>query len=255
MRIITSLLILAALLAPTFSATAPDVNEILRKVVANSENPDLVHRKNRIAYQRTSRIEYLNNDGTRKRDVVRVFKITPENGKTVTRLISVNGRPPTNKAGKRKSAARETGEKGRTLTLTDDLVSRFDFTFIREDQFASRPAWVLSFVPKANVASDSLLDRLINAVSGTLWIDQEDYQLAKADLRLGKRVSFFGGMAGAIEKMNLTLIQKRIESSVWLGEALQIDFVGRKLFSEIRFKCFENCSNFAVLPGEQARSE
>jgi hypothetical protein len=126
---------------------------------------------------------------------------------------------------------------------------------VREEKFASRPAWVLSFVPKANAESDSFLDRLINAMSGTFWIDQEDYQLAKADIRLSKRVSFFGGIAGAIDKMELTLIQKRIDTSVWLGEAIHIDFVGRKLLSNIRFKCFENCGDFRVVPDRHASAQ
>ena len=256
MRTISCLLLLATLLAPSLQATsAPDVDEILRRLIEHSEDPQVVARRNSVAYQRTSRVEYLNDDGTKKRDTIRVFKIAPENGKPVTRLVSVNGRPAADKLDKKKSAARETGEKGRTLSLTEDIISRFDFTFLREEHFASRPAWVLSFVPKKNAPSDSFMDRLINAMSGTFWIDQEDYQLAKADIRLSKRVSFFGGIAGAIEKMDLTLIQKRIDASVWLGEAIHIDFAGRKLLSDIRFKCFENCSDFRVVPEQHASTK
>ena len=253
MRTLFYTLLVAALLVPSLKATsAPDVDEILKRLIERSEDPQVVARRNSVAYQRTSRVEYLNEDGTKKRDTVRVFKITPQDGKPVTRLVSVNGRPAADKLDKKKSAARETGEKGRTLTLSEDIISRFDFTFVREEQFASRPAWVLSFVPKANAGTDSFMDRLINAMSGTFWIDQEDYQLAKANIRLSKRVSFFGGIAGAIEKMDLTLIQKRIDPSVWLGEAIHIDFAGRKLLSDIRFKCFENCSDFRMVPVQHA---
>jgi hypothetical protein len=92
-------------------------------------------------------------------------------------------------------------------------------------------------------------------MSGTFWIDKEDNQLAKADIRLSKRVSFFGGIAGAIDKLDLTLIQRRIEPSVWLGEAIHIDFSGRKLFSTIRFRCFENCGDFKVVPEQHASAK
>jgi len=249
------LILLLALLAPAARATAPDVQDILRKLVERSEAADAVQRRNQIAYQRTSRVEYLNDDGSKKRDVIRVYKIAPEDGKPVTRLVSVNGRPAADKEDKKRSAAREAGEKSRTLTLTEDILSRFEFTFVREEQFASRPAYVLSFVPKADAKDDSFLDRLVNAMAGTFWIDKEDYQLAKADIHLSKRVSFFGGVAGAIDKLNLTLIQRRIEESVWLGEAIHIDFAGRKLFSNIKFRCFENCANFQRMPEQHASAK
>jgi len=255
MKRLFSLLIFLVLLAPSTKGVTPDVQEILRKLVERSEDADVIQRRNQIGYQRTSRVEYLNEDGSKKRDVVRVYKIGPENGKSVTRLLSVNGRPAADKEDKKRSAARETGEKSRSLILTEDILSRFEFTFVREEQFVNRAVYVLSFVPKVDPKDDSFLDRLINAMSGTFWVDKEDYQLAKADIQLSKRVSFFGGMAGAIDKFNLTLIQRRIEESVWLGEAVHIDFAGRKLFSPIKFRCFENCSGFERAPGQHARAE
>ena len=93
MRFLLWLFLLLTLAAPAVQADAPDVDAILRKLVENSEDPQVVSRRNSIAYQRTSRVEYLNEDGTKKRDTIRVFKISPENGRSVTRLISVNGRP------------------------------------------------------------------------------------------------------------------------------------------------------------------
>ena len=244
-------LVLIALLSRV-EAASPDVQEILRKMVARSEDPACVSRRNSIAYQRTSRVEYLNDDGTPKRDTVRVYHITPQDGKPVTRLVSVNGKPTAEKEEKKHSAARETGEKSRNLTLSEDILSRFDFSYVREENFAGRPAWVLAFVPKADAPVDGFIDRLINAMSGAMWIDQEDYQLAKTDLHLSKRVAFFGGIAGAIDKLDLTLVQRRIESSVWLGEAIHIDFAGRKLFSPLRFRCFENCADFRHVPEQHA---
>lgn len=242
------LIVAFAFCAVLARAGTPNVEDILRHLVERSESPQTVERRNSVAYERTSRVEYLNEDGTTKRDTIRVFKIAPENGRPVTRLVSVNGRPPADKEDRNKSAARETGEKSRSLALNDELLSRFQFSFVREEEFASRPTWVLSFVPKPGAPSESFLDRLMNAMAGTFWIDQQDYQLARADVHLSKRVSFFGGIAGAIDKLDLTLIQRRVEETVWLGEAIHIDFAGRKLLSNIRFRCFENCAGFRVVP-------
>jgi hypothetical protein len=247
--------LLAGLVASAHAAAAPDVQEILRKFTANGEDAELSARRDTIAYQRTSRVEYLNDDGTVKKKQTRIYKVFPEDGRSVTRLVTVNGRAPKEKSDKQRSAARETGEKGRMLTISDDLLSRFDFTFVREEQILGRTNWVLAFAPKSDAPEDEIFDKFINAMTGKLWIDQEEYQLAKAEVRLSKRVAFFGGLAGALDKMDLTLIQRRIEPSVWLGEAVHIDCSGRKLFSTMRFRAFENCSGFEKASGDQARAD
>jgi hypothetical protein len=249
-------LAIAVLLATVPAAqAAPDVDAILRKFIENGEDTELSRRRNAIAYQRTSRVEYLNDDGTVQRDQIRIYKIFPKDGESVTRLITVNGRPAKERPEKKRSAARETGEKSRKLEVNADLLSRFDFTFVREEVFVHRPMWILAFTPKADAKNDEIFDKFINAMTGKLWIDQEEYQLAKAEVRLGKRVSFFGGLAGALDKLDLTLIQRRIEPGVWLGEAVHIDCAGRKLFSSMRFRCFENCSGFEKAATEHAKAD
>ncbi|HEX7863074.1 MAG TPA: hypothetical protein VF773_22285 [Verrucomicrobiae bacterium] len=240
--------------APSRGAT-PNVEQIIQKLIERSESSDVVNRRNNVSFQRVSRVEYLNEDGTKRRETVRIFKIVPEEGKPVTRLVSVNGRAPKDPSDKNRSAARQTGEQSRALALNEDLLSRFDFSFVREDKFLSRPVWVLAFVPKKGAPEESMIDKFINATTGTFWIDQQDYQLARADVRLGKKVAFFGGIAGAIDKLDLTLIQKRLEESVWIGEAVHIDFAGRKLLKNIRFRAFENCSDFQFGEPQHARAK
>jgi hypothetical protein len=253
--IFCAVLLAAAPLAAQGASVAPDVQEILRRFIANGEDAKLSERRAAIAYQRTSRVEYLNDDGTVKRNQTRIYKIFPQDGRSVTRLLTVNGRPAKEKSEKQRSAARETGEKSRTLSVSGDLLARFDFTFVREERFAGRPTWVLAFSPKADAPEDEFFDKFINAMAGKLWIDQEEYQMAKAEVHLSKRVSFFGGLAGALDKLDLTLIQRRIEPAVWLGEAIQIDCSGRKLFSTMRFRCFENCSGFEKVSSDHAQAD
>jgi hypothetical protein len=253
-RLPVQIVVLGALLVAPLQA-APDVQEILRKFIEHADNDQLAERRNAISYQRTSRVEYLKDDGSVKKNVLRVYKVFPENGQSVTKLVSVNGRPAKEKEEKQRSAARETGEKSRGLDISDDLLSRFEFSFLREEKFVGRPAWVLAFKPKAGAPNDEFFDKFINAMAGSLWIDQEDYQLAKADVHLSKRIAFFGGLAGAIDKLDLTLIQRRLEPALWLGEAIQIDFTGRKLFTSMRFRAFENCSDFKATSAEQAKAD
>jgi hypothetical protein len=236
------------------TSAAPNVDDILREVIKHSDDSEAEQTRSIFAYDRTSRVEYLDDQGEPKRQVVRIYRVGPVNGKSVTKLLSVNGHPAAERDEKNRSAARETGDKSRSLDLSADILSRFDFVLKGTNLFMDRPVWVLDFSPKKDAVNNSFMDRLINAMSGTMWIDQQDFQMAKAFIHLSRKVSFFGGLAGAIDRLDLQLVQKRVAPEVWLAEALTLDLTGRKLFSPIRFRCFENCSGFHQEARAQASS-
>lgn len=239
-------LLLAILLGGSVAlrAAQPDVAAIVRKLAECSADSRIVAAREAIAYARESRVDYLNEADEVKKRVVRKYLVAPEGGKPVTRLISVNGKPAGEHDDEHRSKARETGEKSRSLTLSEDLLNRYEFRYGGEEMLGGRKAWMLRFSPKPGVETDGFFERLLGAMSGILWVDAEEGQLAKAEVYLGRKVSFFGGIAGAIERMDLTFVQKRIEPHVWLGESAFIDFSGRKLFSAMRFRCYETYSGF-----------
>lgn len=238
--------LLAALVwcASSLVGAPPDVSAILEKLAANADNPAVVEARDGIRYERVSRIDYLSDENTLKKQVIRRYTVSEEEGRPVSKLISVNGKPPSGDEEEHRSSARRTGDKSRSLSLSADLLSRYEFSLAGQETLNGRPAWMLRFRPKSGADADGFFDRLVNAMSGIIWVDIEDGQLAKAEIFLSKKVSFFGGLAGAIERMDLTLVQRRIEPNVWLGESTFIDFSGRKLFSSIRFRCYETCSDF-----------
>lgn len=234
-------LVLAGLLVSRVGA-APTAEEIIQKVKARSAEAERA--KGQFAYQRVSRVDYLDEKGEVKKNAVRVYEVAPVDGQPVSKLVQVNGRPATAREETNRSSARETGDKSRNLALGEDLLSRYSYQLLGEEKVSGRATWILEFKPKENVKEEGFLDKLVNAMQGTIWVDQQDYEMAKVNVHLGKKVSFFGGIAGAIEKMDLQLIQTRVDSAAWLTEALTLDFTGRKLFSPIRMRCFENCSGF-----------
>jgi hypothetical protein len=223
----------------TRAFAAPTAAEIIAKVKERSAIA--AREKNSFAYQRVSRTDYLDENDQVKRNSVRVYEIAPVNGEPVSKLVQVNGRPP--KKEPPRSAAREAGDKSRNLALGEDLLSRFQYELRGEEMMCGRKAWVLAFKPKPGTPEDGFLDKLVNAMQGTMWVDQEEHELSKVDVHLSRRLSFFG-LLGGIEKLDLQMVQRRLNSQAWLTEALTLDFIGRKLFTPIRFRCIENCSDF-----------
>jgi len=187
---------------------APDANEIVRQMIERSADARTIEERESFGYQRVSRIDYLNDTGAVRKSAVHVYEINQVNGKPSSKLVQINGHPPVVNDEKKRSAARETGDKSRNLVLTEDILKRYQYTFRGEDRLEQRPVWILSFVPKANLEEEGFFDRLINGMTGTVWVDQEDFQLARASIHLGKKVSFFGGIAGAIEVIHLAAMPR-----------------------------------------------
>jgi hypothetical protein len=250
------LLVCSALFQAATFAQPLSVEAVLDKLVATSDASESLEWQKTFAFQRASKVDYMNPDGAVRNSVTRIYSVKPVNGAQVSTLITIDGRPATKKDDDSRSNARQTGEKGRTLQLTRDLISRYKFTLGPSERFNSRPVFVLYFSPKPDAPADGFFDKLINSMFGALYVDQEDFHLVKADAHLSQKVSFFGGIAGAIDRLDLTIVQRRIEPGIWLPELTIIDFDGRKLFSRIKFHCAERCSRFQkVAEGKAALIE
>ena len=247
------ILCLCVLSRTTFSATLT-ADQVVEKLIAASEDEGLIAKRNSFSYRRASQVDYLDAEGKSRHKVERIYQIKPANREVVTKLLMVNGKPASEKADSKRTAARQTGEKSRTLRFNKELMDRFQYILADSTMIDGRSLHVLRFSPKPDAESGGFFDQLINAMHGTLWIDQEDFQLMKADVHLGQKVSFFGGLAGAIEKLDLTLLQKRLEAGVWLPQLTLIDFSGRKLLSDMKFRCLENCFEFEKTSIAQANT-
>jgi len=239
---------------PNRGFSSPTAEELVEKFVAACEDPSINAKRNEFAYRRASQVNYLDAQGKSKNKVERIYQIKPVDGEPVTKLLMINGKPAVEKEETQRSAARQTGEKSRTLHFTKELMGRYQFRLGEDTRMDGRVLYVLHFSPRPGAESNGFFDKLINAMHGTLWIDQEDSQLMKADIHLGQKISFFGGIAGAIEKLDLSLVQKRLEPGVWLPQFTFIDFDGRKLLSDLRFQCIENCAEFHKVTVAQSNS-
>ena len=92
-----------------------------------------------------------------------------------------------------------------------------------------------------------LADRLLNRISGTLWIDAEEFELARADLVLRSEVNLFGGIAGSLRKLAYSMVRTRVAEGVWIGTLTSGDFEGRKLLDSMRIKTRSRAENFRPL--------
>src|SRR6185437_7131422 len=109
--------------------------------------------------------------------------------------------------------------------LTPELAQRFDFKLIGQTNLHGRKTYQIAFQPKSPALPEHrLVDRLLNQISGTLWIDAQEFEVARADISLRSEVNILGGIAGSLKKLNYTLERTRIADGVWFSTLSSGDF-------------------------------
>jgi len=92
-----------------------------------------------------------------------------------------------------------------------------------------------------------VLDRFFNRLSGTVWIDVQEFEIARAEVRLGSEVNLLWGAVGSLKKLAYTLTRTRVADGSWFNTFSSGDFQGRKLTDSLRIKTSSHSSNFRRL--------
>ena len=222
-------------------------DEVVQKAVSRGQLdqqgtvPDFIYRK-------TTLTEELDRSGKVKERREKLYEISYREGLSHSTLLQVNGHVPSDSDLKQQSdnesSVRQiTGEtkrvKGdnRENFLTAELAARFDFTLVAMTNVNGRAAYQVSFQPKSpNLPVRRMMDRLLNQLSGTLWIDADEFEVARAEVSLQSEVNLLGGLIGTIKKLAYTLERTRVADGVWFSTLSNGDFQGRKLLDPTHIK-------------------
>lgn len=208
-------------------------------------------------YTKVNVTEELDGKGKLRQRKQRVFQVSFRGGSTEVRLLEVDGHPPAEadlkfQAETQSHAHRLMGGPGadgdnHENLLTPEVTARFNFTLVADAEVNGRPSYEIAFQPKSpELPVRHLVDRLLNRVSGTLWIDQQEYEVARADLKLDSEVDLLGGVIGCLHKLAYTITRTRVADGVWLHSFSSGDFEGRKLLDSMRIKTQSESMNFKV---------
>jgi len=210
-------------------------------------------------YTKVTLTEELDACGNVKDRKERLYEVSFKDGANHVRLLEVNGRAPSeaeakkqaeNEANSRQLFGSPKGRPGETRDnlLPPEIVARFDFNLIGEEIVNGRKAYEISFDPKSpEPPVHRIMDKLLNRISGTLWIDAEEFEVARADIHLRSEVNFLGGMIGSLKKLVYTMNRTLVADGVWFNSGSTGDFEGRKLLDSTRYKTKSQTSNFHML--------
>jgi|ERR1051326_264063 hypothetical protein len=236
---------------------SPSADEVIQKAVTRAQRTE--PGKGAYTYTKLTVTEELDSAGKVKERKEKVYQVNFRNGATYAQLLKVNGHAPAeadlkkqaeNEANARQMTGNSKSNKGdsRENFLTPEIVAHFDFKLIGQTNINGRTTYQVAFQPK-NPAPPSyhMVDKLLDRISGMIWIDAEEFEIAHAEIQLGSEVSLLGGVVGSLKKLAYSMTRTRIADGLWFNTSSFGDFEGRKLIDAMRIKTHSQAINFRPL--------
>ncbi len=213
------------------------------------------------AYDKRTVMEKLDGDAKVEERTEKLYRVQIIRGVPFSRLIKQEGRELTEaeiqKENQREAAfqKRLSGRDPkkavaqREALVTKDLVERYQYQSLRRELIHGRQTVVVSFAAKPGKSDDSIQDRVLNRLSGTVWVDEATADVARLEVRLTKGFSMgLFGVLGSIKDCRMDLASRPMTDGTWLPEKTKVSMSARMLLSNVRFQMEETSSNYALEP-------
>ncbi len=244
----------ALLAAPVQSAAQLSTEQIVQRALARAQSVQELKRHTNYSYQKTTVVEELDGKGRVKASKEKLLQV--ESGVSTLKELKKNGKTvplPTKREAEAEAAADRQHVTKSPRTRRDDnwseylnkeLTARYTFKLVAREDVAGRPAYLLTFQPKSDkLPVKQITDRLLNRLAGTLWVDTDDFEVAKAEIDLLDEVTMWGGVLGAMKKFTFDIERTRVDD-VWFNRTSNFEMEGRKLLDGTRIRVKSEASNF-----------
>jgi hypothetical protein len=236
----------------------PDATDLARRMVERAQAVARGERGPQYTYEKRSLLEELSANGQTNKSTEKIYQVTLVGGFPFNRLVRIQGRELTNDELKKEQQREDrfqqkvtSGEArkkalGKEGWVTTELLDRYQFTVQERVLLQNRPTLVVSFKPKdGKLPSKTFQDKILNRVSGTVWVDEADADAAKLTVNLGESVSLgILGVLGSLERFEMSLERQRLPDGVWVNTRQNLLLYCRKLLSTSRYRNTEESSGF-----------
>lgn len=216
------------------------------------------------AFTQLSITEQVDDKGAVKERQEFLYHVYPVEGLPYAELIQKNGKPPAQqdlkKERERQKKLRERlAQRGRQkdeedVSLDEEVVSKYRFEILRREAVNGRLTFVLSFEPRSeDLPVRRKVDRFLNKLVGTLWVDEHDYDIPKLEFRLKENVTVGWGILASFRKFDVSFEQTRTSDGVWFPSGIDALIDGRVLFKSFHLRQQEQMSDFRTVTTEAGR--
>ena len=244
----------------------PTADEIIQKLISRAHANEEQHADARYTYTQRSVTDTLDGKGAVKKHEVREYVAVPISGQLYLRQVSKDGKPLAGRDTKeeqererkfREKMRRPKGEQkdDGEVEFNDDLFNKYRFRLDGRETLNGRSSFVLSFEPRsADLPIRRRIDRLLNELKGRLWVDEQDYDLARMEAHLMTEVNAWGGLLATIRTFSLHYEQARMADGTWLPRVAQGTIEGRIVFKWLNVRFDQQSGNYQKLSEVKAGS-
>jgi hypothetical protein len=244
--------VLAATALPAADNSPEGLRRLMRETLGNLRKSD-DQIKNYTFTLNSSNKEYDGHGGAKTREVT--LRREYVDGVAVSRVLVRDGQPipeperqKNEEAAQRRVAelkamtAEERGrqdEQARKRRAEQDLwVSEFpdalDYKLAGEEKISGRTALVLDCSPHPGYHAHNLRARLFEKLAGKVWVDPEESEIMKADVRVSGDVSIVWGLVGRINQGTSFFLERtRVAPRVWLTSRQSANYSVHLLFKNL----------------------
>ena len=236
----------------------PTASSVLERVLHRAEQTSRSDEASKYTYDKRSVVEELDSNGKPTKTTEKIYHVELIDGIPFPRLIRIQDRDLTQEElqrqdkkeqdFRRKIAARDPKLPANRDddSLNEKLINRYEFNVERRDFLNSRPVLVLSFRPKkTHPAEKSIEDRVLNRLSGLVWIDEAEAEVAQVQVALTDDLSLgWFGMIGSLKQCDVTIERQRLPEDVWVNKTFTVSLGGRKVFTPMRYRTSDHCYGF-----------
>jgi hypothetical protein len=216
----------AALVLLLAADALPEGNAYVRGLV------DGVRRReeavNRYTYDVTEVKEQLDDEGRRQGVETTRYEVFHVKGRPIRKKVARDGKPLPGDEQVREerrvqeevdSARKGGGDADRDVKLSE-VLERYDFKAVGREELDERPTLVFEF--EARPGERKLEgDRFLRVLAGRIWVDEDEKELVRAELRTTKGVGFAWGLGPSLEALTMDLSFDRAEEGLWLPARLR----------------------------------
>ena len=264
-------LILASGCNPVLHAeTPPSGLEVMQKVLERAKwteekNPQAEYICNQRSIQ-----EKLDSQGAVQERQEKLFEVFYIEGLPFRRLVKRNGQPLSAEEAQReqqreqdfrrqipeRKQRRAHGPLGDQVALNEDLINRYRYELAGQEFIRGRWNYVVTYRPRSNdLPVRRRVDRLLNKLAGKVWVDSQDYEIVRLEIRLAGKATMWGGLLATLRKLEGEFEQTRTDDGVWFPLRLEGSLDARVLFSNYRLKENERWSDFRKVGNKDSRTE
>ncbi len=235
----------------------PAASNVVKRLVERAQFVADAGKTNRYTYEKRSVMAELDEQERVTKSTEKLYRVVMVGGLTFPRLVKLQGRELTGKElekeNQREAAFRQKftrvdvkqKAKKREGMATQELVDRFEFKVARREMMEGRSTLALEFTPRPGASGKTIEDKVFQHVSGTLWVDEQDAEVAKLDARVQGPIPLgWFGAVGALNKFQAIIERSRLADGVWVNRKSAFSIIGRKLFSAMRIRTTEESSGF-----------